>query len=214
MGLCPAVEAVTLLTIDEQRLNEAGSNESRTVGSHKVTGVLLDAADTGAALDAMRGPRRTLGRPVFPNLGLTKAAIRADAISSTFSGNNATVQRQFSANYRRRWPEFRWRPTADLPGDGVHPWWGTACVVRYRLDRQIASEVYSAGPFRRRRGRPLTTSLSFPSKDSSQLHRSPCQDPARRKMITWSRWTEVDRSTWKAFPSLRRSTPPRNIHSA
>ena len=79
MARCERVESVTLADNEEARLTQAVEQVNKLAGNNKVRAVRLDAADTGAALDVMRGHDGVLSCvPYFYNLGLVKAAIRAD----------------------------------------------------------------------------------------------------------------------------------------
>ncbi len=76
MARSEQVQSVTLADKDELKLQKAVERVSRLAGCDKVTGVNLDAADTGAALELMRGHDGVLSAaPYYFNLGLCKAAI-------------------------------------------------------------------------------------------------------------------------------------------
>ncbi len=78
MARTPQVEAVTLADSNSRRLNEAVARIDKLTGNHKVTGVQVDAADTSAVREIMRGHDGVLSAvPYFFNLELAKAAIEA-----------------------------------------------------------------------------------------------------------------------------------------
>ena len=129
------VTAVTLADKDEQRLTEAVERISRLTGSNKITPAQLDAADTGAALDLMRGHDGVLSAiPYFYNVGLVKAAIRAGCHFADLGGNNTIVQQEFKHDM-----QAHAAGVAIAPDCGVSP--GMASILGGELLRRIGGKA-------------------------------------------------------------------------
>lgn len=200
MACAQQVEAVTLADNDEQRLNEAVERIEKLTGSHKVTGVLLDAADTGAALDAMRGHDGVLSAvPYFLNLGLTKAAIRAGCHFVDLGGNNATVQQQFKRELQAQVAGISLAPDC-----GLSP--GMASILGGELLRRIggqadALKIYVGGLPQTPRP-PFNYQLVFSVEGLINEYSEPVRILRDGKMITVEPLTEVEPFHMEGFPEL------------
>lgn len=200
MACAQQVEAVTLADNDEQRLNEAVERIEKLTGSHKVTGVLLDAADTGAALDAMRGHDGVLSAvPYFFNLGLTKAAIRAGCHFVDLGGNNATVQQQFKRELQAQVAGISLAPDC-----GLSP--GMASILGGELLRRIggqadALKIYVGGLPQTPRP-PFNYQLVFSVEGLINEYSEPVRILRDGKMITVEPLTEVEPFHMEGFPEL------------
>jgi len=200
MACAQQVEAVTLADKDEQRLNEAVGRIAQLTGGNKVTGVLLDAADAGAALDLMRGHDGVLSAvPYFFNLGLTKAAIRAGCHFVDLGGNNAIVQQQF-----KRELQAQVAGISIAPDCGLSP--GMASILGGELLRRIggkadALKIYVGGLPQTPRP-PFNYQLVFSVEGLINEYSEPAKILRDGKMITVEPLTEVEPFHMEGFPEL------------
>ena len=97
MARTSRVETVTLADSNLQRLDDAVARINKLTGNHKVTPMQVDAADTAAGLQLMRGHDGVLSAvPYFFNLELAKAAIEAGCHFADLGGNNTVVKQEFA----------------------------------------------------------------------------------------------------------------------
>src|ERR1039457_3523666 len=97
MARTSRVEAITLADSNSQRLHDAVARINKLTGNQKVTPMQVDAADTPAVLQLMRGHDGVLyAVPYFFNLELAKAAIEAGCHFADLGGNNTVVKQEFA----------------------------------------------------------------------------------------------------------------------
>ena len=137
MARSEGVKAVTLADNNAERLDQAVTEVNQLAGGHKVSGLPFDAADTGAALEVMRGHDGVLSAvPYFYNLGLVKAAIRAGCHFADLGGNNTVVQQEFKHEM-----QAHAAGVAIAPDCGLSP--GMASVLGGELLRRIGGKAAS-----------------------------------------------------------------------
>ena len=131
MARTPHVEAVTLADSNSQRLHEAVARVDKLTGNHKVTPVLVDAADAQAVLKIMRGHDGVLSAvPYFFNLELANAAIEAGCHFADLGGNNTVVRQELAlANQAEK------RGIGIAPDCGLSP--GMASILGGELVRRL-----------------------------------------------------------------------------
>ena len=200
MARSEPVEAVTLADKDEPKLKEAVARIEALTGTSKVTGVLLDAADTGAALEVMRGHDGVLSAvPYFFNLGLVKAAIRAGCHFADLGGNNSVVQQEF-----KREMQAQAAGIAIAPDCGLSP--GMASILGGELLRRIggkadALKIYVGGLPQTPRP-PFNYQLVFSVEGLINEYSEPAKILRDGKMITIEPLTEVEPFHMEGFPEL------------
>ena len=200
MARSEPVESVTLADKDEQRLNESVDRIRRLAGNNKVTGILLDAADSGAARDIMRGHDGVLSAvPYFFNLGLAKAAIRAGCHFADLGGNNAVVQQEF-----KRELQAHAAGVAIAPDCGLSP--GMASILGGELLRRIggkanALKIYVGGLPQSPRP-PFNYQLVFSVEGLINEYSEPARILRGGRMITVEPLTEVEPFRMEGFPEL------------
>ena len=140
MARSSRVEAVTLADSDAQRLDEAVARINKLTGNHKVTSMQVDAADTAAVLQLMRGHDSVLSAvPYFFNLELAKAAIEAGCHFADLGGNNTVVKQEFALH-----DQAQAAGVAIAPDCGLSP--GMASILGGELLRRIGGKVLSPHP--------------------------------------------------------------------
>src|ERR1039458_2179131 len=186
MARTPHVEAVTLADSNSQRLHEAVARVDKLTGNHKVTPVLVDAADAQAVLKIMRGQDGVLSAvPYFFNLELAKAAIEAGCHFADLGGNNTVVKQEFALH-----PQAQAAGVAIAPDCGLSP--GMASILGGELLRRIrrkadAPEVYDGVSS----GEGLIKEYSDPAKILRD-----------GKLLTVEPLTEVEPFQMAGFPEL------------
>jgi len=217
MARSEQVQSITLADKDEQRLGDAVDRVNRLAGGDKVSGLPLDAADAGAALDVMRGHDGVLSAvPYFFNLGLAKAAIRAGCHFVDLGGNNAVVQQEF-----KRELQAHAAGIALAPDCGLSP--GLASILGGELLRRIggkadALKIYVGGLPQTPRP-PFNYQLVFSVEGLINEYSEPARILRGGKMITIEPLTEVESFRMEGFPELEAfhtsggtSTLPETFH--
>jgi len=200
MARSEQVTAVTLADKDEHRLNEAVERISRLAGSDKVTGAPLDAADTGAALDLMRGHDGVLSAvPYYFNFGLAKAAIRAGCHFADLGGNNTIVQQEF-----KRELQAQAAGVAIAPDCGLSP--GMASILGGELLRRIggkadALKIYVGG-LPQNPHPPFNYQLVFSVEGLINEYSEPAKVLRGGEILTVEPLTEVESFHMGGFPEL------------
>lgn len=200
MARSEQVEAVTLADKDELRCNEAVARIAHLTGSQKITGVVLDAADTGAALELMRGHDGVLSAvPYYFNLGLLKAAIRAACHFADLGGNNTIVQQQFKRDL-----QAQAAGVAMAPDCGLSP--GMASILGGELLRRIggkadALKIYVGG-LPQRPHPPFNYQLVFSVEGLINEYSEPAKVLRNGEIVTVEPLTEVESFTLEGFPEL------------
>jgi lysine 6-dehydrogenase len=200
MARSEPVDAVTLADQDAQKLNESVARIEALTGTGKVIGIVLDAADTGAALEVMRGHDGVLSAvPYFFNLGLTKAAVRAGCHFADLGGNNAVVQQQF-----KRELQAQAAGIAMAPDCGLSP--GMASILGGELLRRIggkadALKIYVGGLPQTPRP-PFNYQLVFSVEGLINEYSEPVKVLRGGKMINIEPLTEVEPFHMEGFPEL------------
>jgi lysine 6-dehydrogenase len=200
MARSEQVTAVTLADNDEQRLNQAVGRISRLTGSNKVTAAPLDAADTGAGLELMRGHDGVLSAvPYFFNLGLAKAAIRAGCHFADLGGNNTVVQQEF-----KRELQAQAAGVAIAPDCGLSP--GMASILGGELLRRIggkadALKIYVGG-LPQNPQPPFNYQLVFSVEGLINEYSEPAKVLRGGEIVTVEPLTEVEAFHMEGFPEL------------
>ena len=200
MARSESVQSVTLADNEEQRLNLAVEQVNRLAGSNKVKGVKFDAADTGAALDVMRGHDGVLSAvPYFYNLGLVKAAIRAGCHFADLGGNNTVVQQEFKHETQAQAAGI-----AIAPDCGLSP--GMASILAGELLRRIggkadALKLYVGGLPQSPKA-PFNYQLVFSVEGLINEYCEPARILRDGNMITIEPLTEVESFHMEGFPEL------------
>jgi lysine 6-dehydrogenase len=200
MARSEQVHAVTLADKDEQRLAEGVERIQRLTGTTKVTGAPLDATDTGAALELMRGHDGVLSAvPYFFNLGLAKAAIRAGCHFADLGGNNNIVQQEFAREL-----QAQAAGVAIAPDCGLSP--GLASILGGELLRRIggkadALKIYVGGLPQNPRP-PFNYQLVFSVEGLINEYSEPAKILRGGKMIDIEPLTEVEPFHMEGFPEL------------
>ena len=200
MARSKRVQSVTLADKDAARLEEAVGRIDRLTGSGKVVGSHLDAADTGAALELMRGHDGVLSAvPYYLNLGLAKAAIRAGCHFVDLGGNNAVVQQEF-----KRELQAQAAGIAIAPDCGLSP--GMASILGGELLRRIggradALKIFVGGLPQTPRP-PFNYQLVFSVDGLINEYSEPAKILRDGNMITVEPLTEVESFRLDGFPEL------------
>lgn len=194
------VTAVTLADKDEQRLTDAVERISRLTGSNKLTSAQLDAADTGAALDLMRGHDGVLSAvPYYFNLGLAKAAIRAGCHFADLGGNNNIVQQEF-----KRELQAQAAGAAIAPDCGLSP--GMASILGGELLRRIGGKAEAlriyVGGLPQNPQPPFNYQLVFSVEGLINEYSEPAKVLRDGNIVTVEPLTEVERFHMEGFPEL------------
>jgi len=200
MARSERVQSVTLADKDELKLGQAVERVNRLAGGNKVSGVRLDAADSGAALELMRGHDGVLSAvPYFFNLGLAKAAIRAGSHFADLGGNNNVVQQEF-----KRELQAQAAGIAIAPDCGLSP--GMASILGGELLRRIggradALKIYVGGLPQKPRP-PFNYQLVFSVEGLINEYSEPARILRGGKMIAIEPLTEVETFRMEGFPEL------------
>ena len=200
MACTEPVQSITLADNNEARLAEAVAYVNQLAGNEKVHAACLDAADTGAALDLMRGHDGVLSAvPYFFNLGLVKAAIRAGCHFADLGGNNTIVQQEF-----KREMQAHAAGVAIAPDCGLSP--GMASILGGELLRRIggkadALKIYVGGLPQRPRP-PFNYQLVFSVEGLINEYSEPAKILRDGKMITVEPLTELEAFNMEGFPEL------------
>ena len=194
------VQSVTLADNDALRLNEAVERVNRLASGNKVKAAHLDAADTGAALELMRGHDGVLSAvPYYFNPGLCKAAIRAGCYFADLGGNNAVVQQEF-----KRELQAQAAGVAIAPDCGLSP--GMASILGGELLRRIggkadALKIYVGGLPQSPRP-PFNYQLVFSVEGLINEYSEPAKILRGGRMISVEPLTEVETFRMDGFPEL------------
>lgn len=194
------VQSVTLADKDDARLAQAVERIDQLTGNNKVRGARLDAADTGAALELMRGHDGVLSAvPYYFNLGLAKAAIRAGCHFADLGGNNAVVQQEF-----KRELQAQAAGIAIAPDCGLSP--GMASILGGELLRRIggkadALKIYVGGLPQTPRP-PFNYQLVFSVEGLINEYSEPAKILRDGRIITVEPLTEVETFRMEGFPEL------------
>ena len=200
MARTPGVEAVTLADSNAQRLSEAVARIDKLTGNREVTAVQLDAADTHAVLNVMRGHDGVLSAvPYFFNLELAKAAIEAGCHFADLGGNNAVVKQEFALH-----DQARKAGVAIAPDCGLSP--GMASILGGELLRRIggkadALKIYVGGLPQTPRP-PFNYQLVFSVEGLINEYSEPAKILHDGKLATVEPLTEVESFHMEGFPEL------------
>ncbi len=194
------VQSVTLADNDQQRLNQSVEKIEGLTGNGKVKGLLLDAADTGAALEMMRGHDGVLSAvPYFLNPGLAKAAIRAGCHFADLGGNNAVVQQEF-----KRELQAQAAGVAIAPDCGLSP--GMASILGGELLRRIGGKADSlkiyVGGLPQTPQPPFNYQLVFSVEGLINEYSEPARILRDGQIITVEPLTDVEPFQMEGFPEL------------
>jgi lysine 6-dehydrogenase len=194
------VQTVTLADNDQARLALATEHINQLAGNNKVRAVQFDAADTGAALDIMRGHDGVLSCvPYFYNLGLVKTAIKAGCHFTDLGGNNTVVQQEFKHEM-----QAHAAGVSIAPDCGLSP--GMASILGGELLRRIggkadALKIYVGGLPQKPRA-PFNYQLVFSVEGLINEYCEPAKILRDGKMITIEPLTEVESFRMDGFPEL------------
>jgi lysine 6-dehydrogenase len=200
MARTERVEAITLADNDEQRLNDAVARIIKLTGTSKITATKLDASDTAAAQQLMRGHDGALSAvPYFFNLGLAKAAIGAKCRFADLGGNNTVVKQELALE-----PEASAAGVSIAPDCGLSP--GMASILGGELLRRIggradALKIYVGGLPQQPRP-PFNYQLVFSVEGLINEYCEPAKILRNGKMLTIEPLTEVESFAMDKFPSL------------
>jgi lysine 6-dehydrogenase len=200
MARTDRVQQVTLADRDGQRLSEAVERIRRLTGSDKVAAVKLDATDTEAARQLMRGHDGVLSAvPYFLNLGLAKAAIGAGCHFADLGGNNTVVKQEFALE-----EQAALAGVAIAPDCGLSP--GMASILGGELLRRIggkadALKIYVGGLPQTPRP-PFNYQLVFSVEGLINEYSEPARILRGGKIITVEPLTEVEPFAMEGFPEL------------
>lgn len=193
-------QSVTLADNDKVRLDQAVAQVNQLTGSDKVRAAQLDAADTGAALDVMRGHDGVLSCvPYFYNLGLVKAAIKAGCHFADLGGNNTVVQQEFKHEM-----QAHAAGVAIAPDCGLSP--GMASILGGELLRRIggkadALKIYVGGLPQSPKP-PFNYQLVFSVEGLINEYCEPAKILRDGNMITIEPLTEIESFRMNGFPEL------------
>ncbi len=160
----------------------------------------FDAADSGAALEVMRGHDGILSCvPYFYNLGLVKAAIRAGCHFADLGGNNTIVQQEFKHEM-----QAHAAGVAIAPDCGLSP--GMASILGGELLRRIggkadALKIYVGGLPQSPKP-PFNYQLVFSVEGLINEYCEPAKILRDGNMITIEPLTEVESFRMEGFPEL------------
>ena len=200
MARSERVQSVTLADNDAARLDQAVAQVNQLAGSDKVRAAQFDAADTGAALEVMRGHDGVLSCvPYFYNLGLVKAAIRAGCHFADLGGNNTIVQQEFKHEM-----QAHAAGVAMAPDCGLSP--GMASILGGELLRRIggkadALKIYVGGLPQSPKP-PFNYQLVFSVEGLINEYCEPAKILRGGEMVTIEPLTEVEPFHMEGFPEL------------
>lgn len=200
MARSQRVQSVTLADNDATRLEQAVAHVNQLAGGDKVRAVQFDAADSGAALEVMRGHDGILSCvPYFYNLGLVKAAIRAGCHFADLGGNNTIVQQEFKHEM-----QAHAAGVAIAPDCGLSP--GMASILGGELLRRIggkadALKIYVGGLPQSPKP-PFNYQLVFSVEGLINEYCEPAKILRDGNMITIEPLTEVESFRMEGFPEL------------
>ena len=200
MARSQRVQSVTLADNDGARLEQAVAHVNQLAKGEKVRAVQFDAADSGAALEVMRGHDGILSCvPYFYNLGLVKAAIRAGCHFADLGGNNTIVQQEFKHEM-----QAHAAGVAIAPDCGLSP--GMASILGGELLRRIggkadALKIYVGGLPQSPKP-PFNYQLVFSVEGLINEYCEPAKILRDGNMITIEPLTEVESFRMEGFPEL------------
>ena len=200
MARSQRVQSVTLADDDATRPEQAVAHVNQLAGGDKVRAVQFDAADSGAALEVMRGHDGILSCvPYFYNLGLVKAAIRAGCHFADLGGNNTIVQQEFKHEM-----QAHAAGVAIAPDCGLSP--GMASILGGELLRRIggkadALKIYVGGLPQSPKP-PFNYQLVFSVEGLINEYCEPAKILRDGNMITIEPLTEVESFRMEGFPEL------------
>ena len=200
MARSERVHSVTLADNDAARLDHSVAQVNQLAGRDTVRAVQLDAADTGAALEVMRGYDGVLSCvPYFYNLGLVKAAIKAGCHFADLGGNNSIVQQEFKHEMQAHAAGM-----AIAPDCGLSP--GMASILGGELLRRIggkadALKIYVGGLPQSPKP-PFNYQLVFSVEGLINEYCEPAKILRDGNMITVEPLTEVESFRMEGFPEL------------
>ena len=200
MARSQRVQSVTLADNDAARLEQAVAHVNQLAKGEKVRAVQFDAADSGAALEVMRGHDGILSCvPYFYNLGLVKAAIRAGCHFADLGGNNTIVQQEFKHEM-----QAHAAGVAIAPDCGLSP--GMASILGGELLRRIggkadALKIYVGGLPQSPKP-PFNYQLVFSVEGLINEYCEPAKILRDGNMITIEPLTEVESFRMEGFPEL------------
>ncbi len=200
MARSQRVQSVTLADNDNARLKQAVQQVNQLAGNDKVRAVQLDAADTEAALEMMRGHDGVLSAvPYFFNLGLVKSAIKAGCHFADLGGNNTVVRQELELE-----PEALAAGVGIAPDCGLSP--GMASILAGELLRRIggkadALKLYVGGLPQSPKA-PFNYQLVFSVEGLINEYCEPAKILRNGKLTIIEPLTEVESFHMEGFPEL------------
>jgi lysine 6-dehydrogenase len=200
MARSERVSSVTLADNDEARLKQAVQQVNHLAGNEKVHAVQLDAADTDATFNVMRGHDGVLSAvPYFFNLGLAKAAIRAGCHFADLGGNNTVVRQELELE-----SEAQSAGVAIAPDCGLSP--GMASILAGELLRRVggksdALKLYVGGLPQFPKA-PFNYQLVFSIEGLINEYCEPARILRDGKITIIEPLTEVEAFQMEGFPEL------------
>ena len=200
MARSQRVQSVTLADNDNARLKQAVQQVNQLAGNDKVRAVQLDAADTEAALEMMRGHDGVLSAvPYFFNLGLVKSAIKAGCHFADLGGNNTVVRQELELE-----PEALAAGVGIAPDCGLSP--GMASILAGELLRRVggkadALKLYVGGLPQSPKA-PFNYQLVFSVEGLINEYCEPAKILRNGKLTIIEPLTEVESFHMEGFPEL------------
>ena len=200
MARSQPVQSVTLADNDNARLKQAVRQVNQLAGNDKVRAVQLDAADTEAALEMMRGHDGVLSAvPYFFNLGLVKSAIKAGCHFADLGGNNTVVRQELELE-----PEALAAGVGIAPDCGLSP--GMASILAGELLRRVggkadALKLYVGGLPQSPKA-PFNYQLVFSVEGLINEYCEPAKILRNGKLTIIEPLTEVESFHMEGFPEL------------
>lgn len=200
MARTERVESVTLADNDKARLEQAVAQVNQLAGGDKVRAAQLDAADTAAALELMRGHDGALSAvPYFFNLGLVKAAISASCHFADLGGNNTVVRQELALEY-----EAQAAGVAIAPDCGLSP--GMASILAGELLRRIGGKADAlklyVGGLPQSPKPPFNYQLVFSVEGLINEYCEPARILRNGKITIIEPLTEIESFHMEGFPEL------------
>lgn len=200
MARSERVESVTLADNDATRLERAVTQVNRLAGGSKVRATQLDAADTSAARELMRGHDGVLSCvPYFFNLGLVKAAIAVGCHFADLGGNNTVVRQELALE-----SEAQAAGVAIAPDCGLSP--GMASILAGELLRRIGGKADAlklyVGGLPQNPKPPFNYQLVFSVEGLINEYCEPARILRNGKMTIIEPLTEVESFHMEGFPEL------------
>lgn len=200
MARTARVESVTLADNDAAGLKQAAAQVNQLAGGDRVRAAQLDAADTAAARELMRGHDGVLSCvPYFFNLGLVKAAIAAGCHFADLGGNNTVVRQELALE-----SEAQAAGVAIAPDCGLSP--GMASILAGELLRRIGGKADAlklyVGGLPQTPKPPFNYQLVFSVEGLINEYCEPARILRDGKMTIIEPLTEIESFHMEGFPEL------------